>query len=171
MVVNRRSECVVCNLFFDSMKDFLKHTLSSEHQEIIREMIMEFDEADPIEPPPKAKRASPIDLTIPENMVRMYNPDEDEYFLIPKTKTKTKDNTKDIINLKPELQPKHKDNIYSGINYECKKCNKEFRNEIALTRHLYSQNCKYLENAEYFHMNSIQNMTEFYITDKARKLN
>ena len=55
MDVNRSSKCVVCNLSFDSMKDFLKHTLSTEHQEKTREMFMDLAEAEPIEPPPKAK--------------------------------------------------------------------------------------------------------------------
>ena len=118
MDVNRSSECVVCNLSFDSMKDFLKHTLSSEHQEIIREMIMDLDEADPIEPRPKAKKASPIALTIPENMVRIYNPDEDEYFLIPKPKLKLKITPKILLMLNPNSNPNIKiiSTLESSIN-------------------------------------------------------
>ena len=59
-------------------------------------------------------------------------------------------------------------NIYTRIKYECKECHEEFRNKIALTTHSYSHNRKYLENTEYFDINSSQNMREFYITDKAR---
>ena len=57
----------------------------------------------------------------------------------------------------------------SRIKYECKECHEEFRNKIALTTHSYSHNRKYLENTEYFDINSSQNMKDFYITDKAGK--
>ena len=77
---------------------------------------------------------------------RVYNSDEDDYPI--KTKTKTEDS------------------IYSKIKYECKECHEEFRNKKALTTHSYSHNRKYLENTEDFHINSSQNMREFYITDK-----
>ena len=43
----------------------------------------------------------------------------------------------------------------------------EFRKKTALTTHSYSHNRKYLENTEYFDINSSQNMKEFYIADKA----
>ena len=46
MDVNRSNECVVCNLTFNSMKDFLKHTLSSGHQKGTRNMIVDLDEAE-----------------------------------------------------------------------------------------------------------------------------
>ena len=38
--------CGVYNLSFDSMKDFLKHTLSSGHQKRTRDMIMDLDETE-----------------------------------------------------------------------------------------------------------------------------
>ena len=38
--------CDICNLSFNSMKDFLKHTLSSDHQKRARDMIMDLDEAE-----------------------------------------------------------------------------------------------------------------------------
>ena len=41
--------------------------------------------------------------------------------------------------------------------------------KIALTTHAYSHNRKYLENTEYYAINSSQNMREFYITDEAIK--
>ena len=129
-------------------------------------MIKNLDEAEPIEPTPKAKRASPIAQTVPENTAIMYDPDEDEYFFIPKTATKTKVNTKDFIKPKPEPKSKTKDNIYSGNKYEGKHCQSEFRNKIALTSHSNSHNRKYLENTEYFDVNSSQNMKEIYNTDK-----
>ena len=58
-------------------------------------------------------------------------------------------------------------NIYTRIKYECKECHEEYRNKIALTTHSYSHNRKYLEKTVYFDINSIQNMREVYITDKA----
>ena len=104
----------------------------------------------------------------------MYYSEEEYYFLRPKRdsfdpQTKTKENTKDIFKSKPITKPKTKteDNIYTRIKYECKECHAEFKNKIALTTHSYSHNCNYLENTEYFDINSSQNMQEFYITDKA----
>ena len=88
-----------------------------------------------------------------------------------------KDNTKDINKTKPITKPKTKTedgpeamlrhSIYSGIKYEWKECHAEFRKKIALTTHSYNINRKYLENTEYFDINSSQNMKEYYITDKA----
>ena len=83
---------------------------------------------------------------------RVYNSDEDDY----------------IIKTKPTTKPKTKteEDIYSKIKYECKKCHEEFRKKIAPTTHSCSHNRKYLENTEDFHINSSQNIREFYITDK-----
>ena len=80
---------------------------------------------------------------------------------LKQTKAKTKPKTEDG----PEAMLRHI--IYTRIKYECKECHEEFRNKIALTTHSYSHNRKYLENTEYFDINSSQNMNEFYITDKA----
>ena len=76
-----------------------------------------------------------------------------------KTRNKTKTEAK--------TKPKTEGNIYTRIKYECKERHEEYRNKIALTTHSYSHNRKYLENTEYFDINSCQNMKEFYITDKA----
>ena len=108
-----------------------------------------------------------------KTMEMIYDSDED--FINSKlstktiTETKTKDYTKDIFKTKPITKPKTKteNSVYSGIKFECKKCHAEFRNKIALTTHSYSHNRKYLENTEYFVINSSQNMKEFYITDEA----
>ena len=89
-------------------------------------------------------------------------------------KTITKDNTKDFIktkfttNTKAEAEAKNKteDSIYTRDKYEYKECHKEFRSKTALFTHSYSHNRKYLENTEYFDLNSSQNMKDFYITDK-----
>ena len=119
-----------------------------------------------------------------ESMGRVYDSEEENYYLRPKPKirvyvklrvnpklSKFKDNTKDIIKPKahPPTKPRTKteDSIYSTIKYECKECQTESKNRIALTTHSYSHNRKYLENTEHFDINSSQNMKEFYITDKA----
>ena len=152
--------CYICDLAFATRKQFVKHNLSDEHLNRARKEY-EYEVED-------------------EVLERVYNPDEDDYDL------KSKDNTKDIIKPKTETKAKTKtdsetsvkllrgsskthgdNNIYTRIKYECKKCHEEFRNKIALTTHSYSHNRKYLENTEYFDINSSQNMREFYITDKA----
>ena len=101
------------------------------------------------------------------SMERVY--DSEEKYCFPRHKTKTRDNTKDIIKTRPITKPKTKteESIYSGIKYEYRECHAEFRNKIALTTHSYRHKRKYLENTEYFDINSSQNMKEFFITDKA----
>ena len=154
------------------------------------------DDEAPIDVKPKVEKViRPSPQPIPENMERVYNPEE-YYFLRPKPQTESepkteskskteskhktegkpkteripKGNIKDIIKPKPttEANPptKPKDFIYSKIKFRCEECNDEFKNEIALTTHSYSHNCKYLKNTEDFDINSSQNMREFYITDK-----
>ena len=81
---------------------------------------------------------------------RVYNSDEDDFLF----------KTRDIIKTETETE----NNIYSKIRFIC---TEELRNKIALTTHSYSYNRKYLENTEYFDINSSQNRKEFYFTDKA----
>ena len=97
--------CGICHLSFDSMKDFLKNTLSSGHQKRTRDMIMDLDEAETAslpQPQPKPKSAPPpVSETrlalhkpkpkpIPKNIERkreresVYDPEEDDYILVPK---------------------------------------------------------------------------------------
>ena len=110
-----------------------------------------------------------------ETRERVYNLDEDDYILKPKDNTKDINKTKSETETKGKTKPKTEDGpeamlrhtIYTRIKYECKECHEEFRNKIALTTHSYSHNRKYLENTEYFDINSSQNMEEFYVTDKA----
>ena len=104
---------------------------------------------------------------IPETMERVYDSEEEYYFLRPKTKTKI--NTKDIIKTKHITKSKTKteDSIYSKIKFRCEECNEGIKNKIVQTTHSYSHNVKYLEYTEYFDINSSQNMKEFYIVDKA----
>ena len=65
MGVNRSNECVVCNLTFNSMKDFLKHTLSSGHQKRTRHLIMDLDEAETKGNPPLVPQTKPkMKLTV-----------------------------------------------------------------------------------------------------------
>ena len=37
--------CEICDLSFGSRKDFLKHTLTNQHQKRARDIIMDLDEA------------------------------------------------------------------------------------------------------------------------------
>ena len=91
---------------------------------------------------------------------RVYNPDEDDYII--KTKAKTENNI--YSKIRSAMQVLRSAKPFHG--YECKECHEEFRNKIAVNTHSYSHNRKYLENTEDFHINSSQNMREFYITDK-----
>ena len=102
-----------------------------------------------------------------ETKERVYDVEEDYYFLKPKTITNY--NTKDIFKTKPSTKPKTEteDSIYGRFSFESKECHETFRNETNLTIHSYSHNRKYLENKEYFVINSSQNMKDFYNTDKA----
>ena len=69
----------------------------------LRRSFTDSDDEAPINVKPNAEMSLPPSTqpkTLPKNMVRMYDPDEDEYYLI--TKTKYKDNTEDIVKPKPE---------------------------------------------------------------------
>ena len=92
---------------------------------------------------------------------RTYDSDGD--FIYAKTESEIKDNTTDIIKTKPSAKAKTKreDVIFTGTKYECKECNEEFRNKIALTTHSNSHSCRYIENREHFDIKSSQNMREF----------
>ena len=89
--------CDICNLSFNSMKDFLNHTFSSGHLKRTRDLIMDLDEAETASPPqPKPKSTTPLvcetrlalhkpkTKPIPENIERVYDPEEDDYILVPK---------------------------------------------------------------------------------------
>ena len=158
--------CYICDLAFETRKQFVKHNLSDEHLNRAR----------------KEYEYEMEDLQsgfTHEILEKVYNPDENDHILKPK------DNTKDIIKTKNETKAKTKtdsetsvkplgglsktrgdNNMYTGIKFECKECHEEFRYKIALTTHSYSHNRMYLENTEDFDKNSSQNMREFYITDK-----
>ena len=157
---------------FETRKQFVKHNLSIEHLNRARKEY-EYEVEDP--------QSGFTD----ETRERVYNSDEDDYVLRPKDlRSSFAKNTKNIIKTKTETKAKTKtdsetsvnlqknsveplrgwskihgdNNIYTRIKYECKKCHEEFRNEIALTTHSYSNNLKYLENTECFDINSSQNM-------------
>ena len=125
----------ICDLTFETRKQFVEHNLSDEHLN-------------------KARKAYEDEVE-DEILEKVYNPDEDDYVLRSQDlRSSFANNTKDIIKTKTETETKAKtktdtdDNIYIRIKYECKECHEEFRNKIALTTHSYSHNCKYLENTE-----------------------
>ena len=128
--------CDVCNLSFETKKGLYRHQSYDLKHKELLEKMFESEKEGILE--------------------KVYNSDEDDYII----------KTKDIIKTKTKGVPQPENNIYTKINYECKKCHEEFRNKIALTTHLFSHNRKYLENTEDFDINSSQNMIEFYITDK-----
>ena len=171
MDTNRSNDCIVCTLSFNSMKDFLKHTLSGEHQKRAREIMMDLAEAETKGAPPLPTK------TIPKNMKVVFDLEEEDYTFRNKKPLPTahtpKGNTKDTIKTKgppalvgvtrhtlllaeaeaddgPEAMLRH--NIYSKIKFICNGCIEEFK--IALTAHSYSHNRKYLENTEYFDRSS-----------------
>ena len=158
--VENENFCDIFDMAFETRKQFVKHNLSDEHLNKERK---EYE----------AEVEDPQSGVTDEILERVYNPDEDDYVLRPKdqrssfannnkgtNKTKTETETKAKTKTKPD------DNIYTTIKYVSKACHEEFRNKIALTTHSYSHNRKYLENTEDFDINSSQNMSEFYITDK-----
>ena len=140
--------CYICDLAFETRKQFVKHNLGDEHLNRARKEYE--DEVEDLQ-----------SGFTDETREKVYNSDEDDYVLRPK------DNTRDIIKTKTETEIKGDDTIYTRVRYECKECHEEFKNKIALTTQSYSHNRKYLENTEYFDINSSQNFREFYITDKA----
>ena len=80
--------CSFCDLAFETRKQFIKHNLSDEHLNSARKEMEN------------------------ETMERVYDSEEEYYFLRPKTKGSSllvpqpKDNTKDIIKTKPISEPK-----------------------------------------------------------------
>ena len=74
--------CYICDLAFETRKQFVKHNLSDEHLNRSRK---EYE-----------------DEVEDETRERVYNSDEDDYILKPK------DNTKDIIKTKTETETKAK---------------------------------------------------------------
>ena len=149
-IVESVKVCYICDLAFETRKQFIKHNLSDEHLNRSRNRIEYEDDVED------------------ETKENVCDVEDDDYILTPKTITKH--NTKDMIKTKTttitkaeaKAKNKAKDSIYTRIKYECKECHEEFRNKIALTTHSYSHNRKYLENTEYFDINSSQNMNEFY---------
>ena len=147
-----------CNLFFETKKGLYRHqSYDSKPKELLEKMFDSDKDGAITEPPAKT-------------MAMMYDSDEDCISPKPstktKTETKTKDNTKDIIKTKPITKPKSKirDSMYTRIKNECEECPAEFGNKLVLTTHSHTHNRKYLENTEYFDINSSNNFKEFYIT-------
>ena len=100
--------CYICDLAFETRKQFVKQNLSDEHLNKARK---EYE-----------------DEVEDEILERVYNPDEDDYVLRPKDlRISFANKTKDIIKTKTEIETKAKtktdtDNIYTRIKYECKEC-------------------------------------------------
>ena len=130
--------CYICDLAFETRRQFVKHNLSDEHLNKARK---EYE--DEVEDPQSGFTA--------ETSERMCNPDEDEYILKPKDlRSSFANNTKDIVKTKTETETKANtktdtnDNIYTRIKFECKECHEDIRRKVALTTHSYSHNRIYL---------------------------
>ena len=151
MDINRSNKCIIYNLSFNSKKEFLKHTLTSEPLERTRELIDDED----------------VDSLI----YKAEHKTETNAKIVTKAKTLTKAKTNG-----EKWSKNHTDgNIYTRIKlakslcrYECKDCSEKSRSKVALTTHTYSHNRNYLEDTEDYDINSSLIMREFYIIDKAR---
>ena len=154
--------CDGCNLTFETKRDLYRHQSYDPKRKELLEKMFDSDLDEAITEAPIKTEASTKTIKL------MYDSDGDFIYVKPSTKTETKDiiqiKTKGSSTLVGETRlalPQPGDNIYTRINYECKECQEEFRNKLALTTHSYSHNRKYLENTEYFGVNSSQNMKEF----------
>ena len=102
--------CYICDLAFETRKQFIKHNLSDEHLNSARkemedetmERVYDSEEYFFFRPKTETKGASPL---VPQPKTEGASP------LVPQPK----DNTKDIIKTKPIIKPKTKteDSIYS----------------------------------------------------------
>ena len=88
--------CCICDLAFETRKQFVKHNLSDEHLNRARKEYE--DEVEDLQ-----------SGFSDETSERMYNPDKDEYILKPKDlRSSFANNTKDIIETKTETETKAK---------------------------------------------------------------
>ena len=86
--------CDVCDLSFETKKDLYRHeSYDSKHKELSEKMFGSDDEA-PIDVQPKGERViPPSPQPILENIERVYNSEEEFYFLRPKPKIESKPKT------------------------------------------------------------------------------
>ena len=87
--------CDVCDLSFETTKNLYRHqSYDSKHKELLEKIFGSDDDEDPIDVEPKAERViPPSPQSIPENMERVYDSEEEYYFLRPKPKTESKPKT------------------------------------------------------------------------------
>ena len=164
----------------NSRKELIKHTLTGKHQKRARETIMDLDEAE---------RASPIPQPLPkgaspENMVRMYDPDEDEYYLIPKPKPQPQ------LMIKPKPIPENVERVYDPDEDDyilvpkkvlpelkrasppaktqtvvpCWVCGQTFKNDIGLQTHMKKHWRENVAQDKNFNIKSSFNQRQLYIT-------
>ena len=72
--------CDICELFLDSRKELIKHTLIGKRQKRARGTIMDLDEAERASLIPPQTKPQPMikSKPIPENMKRVNDPEEDD---------------------------------------------------------------------------------------------
>ena len=88
--------CYICDLAFETRKQFVKHNLTDEN---LNKATKEYE--DEVEDPQSG--------VTDEILERVYNPDEDDYVLRPKDlRSSFANNTKNIIKIKTEAETKAK---------------------------------------------------------------
>ena len=110
--------CSIFDLAFETRKQFVKHSLGDENLN-------------------KAKKEYEDEVE-DETKEKVYDVEEDDYILKPKTITK--DNTKDIIKTKTETEAKN--NMYTRIKFECEETQNNIYSKIRLAKPFHGYECK-----------------------------
>ena len=158
--VSGANTCTICNLTFETKKEFFKHKIS-EHLRIAR---VEYEEDFDFEV--GAKDSSECNTTtINKDITNITTKD------ITNNNTNNKDKPKTITENKPDTIAKaltkddnkviSKANVYTKSKFECKECHEVFRNNLALTSHSCSYNGNYLEDTEDSDIKSSQKLKVF----------
>ena len=66
--------CDICNVSFNSMKDFQKQTLLSSHQKRTWDMIMDLDEAETASPPQPQPKPKSSPTPVSETRLAFHKP-------------------------------------------------------------------------------------------------
>ena len=122
--------CDVFDLSFEKKKDLYRHQSCDSKHKLLLEKMFGSDDETPIQVKPEAQKViPPSSQPIPENMERVYDSEEEYYFLKPKpkgalpllpqtqskskTESKPKNNTKILLKLNPSINLKLKLKIVS----------------------------------------------------------
>ena len=162
--------CDVCDFSFETKKGIYGHqSYNSEHKKLLESSFVSDDEA-PSMLSLMLKGLYPLQPNLKSKLeLNSYLRTQKEYMSRMKTSTFS------FLKLKRNVTPKILLNLNPNPNLHLKKISTPelsmnvqniFQHLEALTTHSYSHNPKYLENTEYFDINSSQNIKEFYILIK-----